>query len=157
MKQDETLKAIREEINQLTGAGKQGTQWSRSSVEPHPPELSLLPVANMENVWAVEACLSCPENFNVFVDWLWRAGGYSVRECTRNVLRKMMTTTVAAQMCYAGRSSAKTGFATLKLGHVLQASVQKAFPEAKETDVALAAGDFFRFAPGVLRNKEKQA
>lgn len=67
MKQDETLKAIREEINQLTGAGKQGTQWSRSSVEPHPPELSLLPVANMENVWAVEACLSCPENFNVFV------------------------------------------------------------------------------------------
>lgn len=43
-----------------------------------------------------------------------------MRECTRNVLRKMMTTTVAAQMCYAGRSSAKTGFATLKLGHVLQ-------------------------------------
>ncbi|XP_064483863.1 uncharacterized protein LOC135396688 [Ornithodoros turicata] len=135
---------------------KEATVQQRPAAAPVPPSaLKLIPVSGEDELQAVEESLIDEATFDAFVNHLWTCGGASVAECTRNVLRRLMTMDVAGRTCYSGKNAEKRVFKTLRLALLLHASVRKVFPSARDPEIAAAARNYFRFVPALLRKKQR--
>lgn len=53
------------------------------------------------------------------VSELWTSGGSNPAECTRNMLRRMVTLDFAAEICYSGHNEKKKIFKSMALSRLL--------------------------------------
>ncbi|XP_064463056.1 uncharacterized protein LOC135373952 isoform X2 [Ornithodoros turicata] len=155
------MEALSDDTKEL----KRETGHIRSMLQDHftttdltvPDSFNILPITDERGLRAVEASINDETNFKAFVSQLWTSGGASSAECTRNVLRRLVTMNFAAEICYSGHNADKRVFQGLALSRLLTACVRRAFPSATDKEIASAARNYFRCAPGVVRKRRSNS
>ncbi|XP_064473788.1 uncharacterized protein LOC135388281 [Ornithodoros turicata] len=153
----EKMEALSDDTKKL---GRE-TRQIRSMLQQHmqPDDVSnvesfdVLPVKDELGLHAIERSLTDETNFRGFVCQLWTSGGSSSAECTRNILKRLMSLEFAAGLCYSGHNANKRVFKELLMSRLLTACVRRAFPSTTDKEIAAAARNYFRCAPGVVRRR----
>ncbi|XP_064475351.1 uncharacterized protein LOC135389216 [Ornithodoros turicata] len=155
----EKMEALSDDTKKL---GRE-TRQIRSMLQQHmqPDDVSnvesfdVLPVKDELGLHAIERSLTDETNFRGFVCQLWTSGGSSSAECTRNILKRLMSLEFAAGLCYSGHNANKRVFKELLMSRLLTACVRRAFPSTTDKEIAAAARNYFRCAPGVVRRRRR--
>ncbi|GBM58382.1 hypothetical protein AVEN_185486-1 [Araneus ventricosus] len=105
------LESIQQDIKEL----KDSKLNSRGSIPRLPPGCPQLPCESPEDLLNLEGLLKDENMFRNICDFVSSIGGNSIKDCTKSILGKLLSTNLSLKYNWKGTRGIKLGFAALNL------------------------------------------